>query len=288
LSREYLKALLEALLVTFLWSSSYILVKIGLNEIAPMTLVALRYITASIILVPLAIRKGLTLELHQHWPKFILLGFLGYAIAQGMQCVGLSYLPAVSVTFILNFTPLIILTLDYLIYRETPTKKQLVGVILVITGAYLYFNENLLFNPTGFAVTLISGVGWATYLILSKRFFKNQLVSPLSLTAFSMAAGTAMMSLTAYLTELPSEITLKGLTIILWLGLVNTAIAFFLWNRALQKLPAFEISILQNTMLIQIALMAWIILGEPLSNDKILAIILVFTGVLITQLQKAR
>ena len=288
MTRDHLKALLEALLVTFLWSSSYILVKMGLGEIGPITLVALRYITASVILLPLAVRRGLTPELRQHWPSFILLGLLGYTVAQGLQCVGLFHLPAVSVTFILNFSPLIVLALSYLLYREKPTGIQLAGVTLVITGAYLYFQGSLTYNTTGFTITLASGVGWAAYLVLSKRLFKNQQVTPLSLTAYSMAAGTTGMTLAALTMENIPEISLNGWTILLWLGLVNTALAFFLWNRALQRLTAFELSMLQNTMLIQIALLAWIFLGEPLTQDKLLPITLVFTGALITQLQKNR
>jgi len=49
-----LRAILEALLVTFLWSSSYILTKFGLTDIEPLTLVGLRYLVASIVLILIA------------------------------------------------------------------------------------------------------------------------------------------------------------------------------------------------------------------------------------------
>jgi len=52
------KAILEALLVTFLWSSSYIFTKFGLIDIQPLTLVGLRYLIASIVLVPIALSRG--------------------------------------------------------------------------------------------------------------------------------------------------------------------------------------------------------------------------------------
>jgi drug/metabolite transporter (DMT)-like permease len=68
----------------------------------------------------------------------------------------------------------------------------------------------------------------------------------------------------------------------------NTALAFFLWNHALQKLEAFEISILQNTMLVQISLLSWVFLGEPLTPRKGLSMLLVFAGVLLVQLKKLK
>ena len=74
----------------------------------------------------------------------------------------------------------------------------------------------------------------------------------------------------------------------LWLGVVNTAAAFFLWNHALQRVEAFEISILQNTMLIQIAILSVIFLGEKLTASKMLGMAAVFVGVLIVQLSSLR
>jgi len=58
LTRSRLSAVLEALLVTFLWSSSYVLVKIGLQEIRPLTLVAYRYAVASLLLLIIALSRG--------------------------------------------------------------------------------------------------------------------------------------------------------------------------------------------------------------------------------------
>jgi drug/metabolite transporter (DMT)-like permease len=74
--------------------------------------------------------------------------------------------------------------------------------------------------------------------------------------------------------------------IIIWLGTVNTAAAFFLWNHALQRLEAFEISVLQNTMLVQIAVLAWIFLGEEIPLAKVFPMVLVFCGALMVQFKR--
>jgi len=70
------------------------------------------------------------------------------------------------------------------------------------------------------------------------------------------------------------------------LGVVNTALAFFLWNHALQRLEAFEISVLQNTMLVQIAVLSWMFLGEQLTVAKLIPMALVFIGALVVQLRR--
>jgi drug/metabolite transporter (DMT)-like permease len=73
--------------------------------------------------------------------------------------------------------------------------------------------------------------------------------------------------------------------IIGWLAVVNTAFAFTLWNTALRTLNAFEAGVINNTMLIQVGILSWLFLDEPLSTRQILAMLLVVTGVIIVQLK---
>lgn len=289
LRRGRLLAVLEAYLVTFLWSSSYILVKIGLKQLPPLTLVALRYITASAVLIPLALMKGEgdLLRGAGSFLKLVFLGLSGIAIAQGLQCLGLFYLPAVSVTFILNFTPVIVLVLGVIFLQEHPTLPQLVGMGLVLVGAYMFFNAPLSADSlTGVLITLFSGLGWATYLVSSRFLFVKAKMNPLGLTAFSMVFGTLFLASASFAVEGLSSVSPLGWAIILWLGVVNTAIAFVLWNHALLRLEVFEISILQNTMLVQIALLSWLLLGEQLTLTKSISMALVFVGVLFVQLKR--
>jgi drug/metabolite transporter (DMT)-like permease len=289
LDRDHLIGILEASLVTFLWSSSYVLVKIGLNQLSPLTLVALRYVVASVITVPLALMRGgaSLVKDSKSLLKLVFLGLSGYTVAQGLQCLGLFYLPAVSVTFILSFTPVIVLVLGVVFLGEYPTRLQLCGMALVFLGAYLFFRAPLSgFGLIGVVITLLSGVGWGAYLVASRLLIDRDEIDPLGLTAFSMGSGTAVLAVAAFAVEGLSSVSLTGWGIILWLGVVNTALAFFLWNHALRRLEAFEISVLQNTMLAQIAILSWIFLGESLTLMKLIPMALVFVGALIVQLRK--
>lgn len=106
------------------------------------------------------------------------------------------------------------------------------------------------------------------------------------MTAFTMAFGTLFLAVAAYSVEGLSSVSLLGWAIIIWLGVFNTALAFFLWNHALVRLKVFEISILQNTMLVQIALLSWLLLGEQLTVAKSISMVLVFVGVLLVQFKR--
>jgi len=74
--------------------------------------------------------------------------------------------------------------------------------------------------------------------------------------------------------------------IIAWLAVVNTAFAFTLWNRTLRTLSAMESSILNNTMMFQIAVLAWLFLGEELGWAQVVGMVLAGAGTLVVQVRR--
>jgi len=79
-----------------------------------------------------------------------------------------------------------------------------------------------------------------------------------------------------------------GWMIIIWLAVVNTALAFTLWNKTLWILSAVESSIINNTMLVQIAVLAWLFLGERLAFSEVAGLILAMVGALMVQMTRAQ
>lgn len=67
--------------------------------------------------------------------SLIIAGVCRYTIAQGLQVVGLFYLPAVTTGFLLNFTPIFVLLFGTLFLGEKVSKIQLIGLIIAIAGA---------------------------------------------------------------------------------------------------------------------------------------------------------
>ncbi len=289
--RGHLVALMQGLLVTFLWSTSYVLVKIGLRNLSPLAFAAYRYILAStILLAALSLRgRGIHLAGKKDLPKLLFLGLSGYSVAQGLQFVGLYYLPVVTVSFLLNFTPIIVLVLSVVFMRVLPVRIQLGGMALSLVGAYLFFLAPLSsMDVVGVSWTLLSGVGWAAYMISVGEIMKGGRLSTSTTTALSMFFGAVPLLISAFLVEGLPVVSLWELAIILWLSVVNTAVAFSVWNHVLKKVRAFELSVLQNTMLIQTGILATIFLGETLTATKIAAMALVFIGVLLVQTAKPR
>ncbi|MGC8165164.1 EamA family transporter, partial [Salmonella enterica] len=73
-----------------------------------------------------------------------------------------------------------------------------------------------------------------------------------------------------------------------WLAVVNTAFAFTLWNLTLRTLSAMESSLINNAMLIQIPILAWLFLGEVITWQKGVGLLLAGAGIVLVQLKAGR
>ena len=290
MTRSHSIAVLEALFVTFLWSSSWVLIKFGLEEIPPLTFAGLRYSLAFLLLAPFvlgarALRSSLIGLSTVGWLRLIALGLLFYTLTQGAQFVGLVYLPAVTVSLFLSFTPALVALMGIPLLSENPAPKQWGGMLIYLIGALVYLlPAEIPLAAAGLAAAVIGLLANASSSILGRSVNREEHLHPLVVTVVSMGVG-ALVLLAVGLTSqgLPS-LSWKSWGLIVWLAAVNTALAFTLWNHTLRKLTAVESSLINNTMLIQIALLAWVFLDEPLSPKGVAGIILAAVGVLAVQL----
>lgn len=286
-----LKTILLALLVTFLWSTSFIIIKWELAEIPPLTFAGLRYSIAFICLLPFIFSKPRLKEIKKldkkNWQQLILLGILFYAFTQGAQFVGLSLLPAVTVSLLLNFTPVIVAVLAIFIISEKPTPLQWSGVILFLLGILIYFYPIVFINKEliGLMVVALGVLANALSAILGRSINRTGIISPLTITIISMGTGSLILLASGIALQGMPRLSSENIYYLLWLAAVNTAFAFTLWNFTLRSLTAMESSIINGTMLIQIAILAFIFLGEDITIKEILGLMLASLGAVLVQLK---
>jgi drug/metabolite transporter (DMT)-like permease len=94
-----------------------------------------------------------------------------------------------------------------------------------------------------------------------------------------MSSGAIALMIAGVAVEGVPAISTRAWLIIAWLAVVNTAWAFTLWNRSLQQLSATESAAINNTMLIQIGLLAWLFLDETPGLLDIVGMVAVSVGV---------
>ncbi len=284
-------AVLQALFVTFLWSTSWVLIKFGLQDIPALTFAGLRYFLAFLVLLPFFFRSGQA-RAARHITRrdlglLILLGLLFYTITQGSQFVALDLIPATNFSVLLNGTALIVAILGILLLHEYLTRRQWGGMVVFLAGVALFFFPYR-FPPgaaLGYLVAVVHILATSFSSILGREINRQRTLPPLTITAVSMGIGSIVLLGTGLALEPAPRLNLQSWLIVIWLAVVNTAFAFTLWNHTLRTLTATESSVINNTMLIQIALLAWIFLGEALTPLQIGALALVALGALLVQLR---
>lgn len=285
------KAILQALFVTFLWASSWVFIKFGLQDnLPPLTFAGLRYCLAFLVLLPLVLsnpaqRQVLTSLSRTAWMRLALLGLTLYTLTQGAQFVGLSLLPAATLTLLLSFTPIVVALMSARRGDESPAAAQWGGMLLSALGAAVYFYPLAL--PAGQALGVVVGlIGLLANAIsssLGRSINRGGGLSPLLVTTASMGIGGVILLVVGVATQGFGELGPRQWAIVAWLAVVNTAAAFTLWNYTLRTLTAVESSVINNLMLPQIAILAWIFLGESLTQRQIAGLVLVGVGTLVVQ-----
>ena len=284
------RAVLQALFVTFLWSTSWVLIKWGLQEIPPLTFAGLRYAIAACVLLPgLWRRRSEVAALTGiQWIELLVLGLVFYALTQGGQFLTLKYLDAIPFSLILSFTPLLVAGAGTFTLRERPTRLQWIGLAATLIGAALYFGPSNPFRGAGLGF-LLAGLTLCANTVsslLGRVVNRRCTVSPIVVTTVSMGFGALLLLGAGLGTQGLPGLTAKGWGIVVWLALVNTAFAFTLWNRTLRVLSATESSVINNTMLVQIAILAWLFLGEKPGWLEIVGLVAVAGGTLLVQLRR--
>jgi drug/metabolite transporter (DMT)-like permease len=267
------------------------LIKFGLDDIPPLTFAGLRYAIAFLCLLPFLVYPAHSAPLRRltgsDWLRLMLLGVLFYAVTQGAQFLALAYLPAVMTSLLLNFTTVAVALMGLVVLAERPTLFQWSGVVVNIMGILIYFYPVNLPPAQIFGIIVaVTGVlANAGSALLGRRVNRSGDIPPLVVTVVSMGVGATLLLATGIVAQGFPRLGLTSWFIIGWLAVVNTALAFTLWNATLRALSAVESSIINSTMLIQIALLAWLFLGERLTWQEALGMILAGLGVLMVQLR---
>ena len=291
-SSPRLQAILQALVVTFLWSTSWVLIKQSIHEIPPLLFAGLRYTIAALVLLPILLKyKKVIRELSlSQWGMLAVLGLVFYTFTQGGQFMTLKHLDAIPFSLLLNFTAPIVAILGIFLLQENPSLLQWLGILIFLIGVGVYFFPLALSNGStlGFILAGFTVLANVAAALLGRSINRQKAIPPVVVTAISMNIGAVGLMAAGLSVEIFPKISPGNWAVIGWLAVINTALAFTLWNKSLQILSAVELTIINNTMLIQITLLAWLFLGESLSFKAVIGLLLASVGVFFANYKPAK
>ncbi len=185
----------QALLVTFLWSTSWVLIKIGLREIPALGFAGLRYGIAFLMLLPVVLRRpdlrraAASLS-RADWLRLSGLGLVFYLATQGAQFLALAHLPATALSLVLSFTPAVVAFGGSPLLGERPRSLQWLGLAVALAGAALYLLPVAVpLHTVGLAAAGVGLLANAASSLLGRDINREGRLDPWLVTIVSMGFG---------------------------------------------------------------------------------------------------
>jgi drug/metabolite transporter (DMT)-like permease len=279
--------LLCGLTAASIWGGMYVVSKVVLEVIPPFALLALRLILGAVTLgIVIALRKNNIFTKRQFIDSF-LVGIVGYGISLGFQFVGTKLSTASNGALVTSATPAFVLLFAPYLLGERTTKRGVIalavaslGVIAVIDPRTANFSSSLFMGNLSL---LAAALTWALYSVLVRKVAQSV---DLLISSAVMLVGGIPSSILFGIFEVNrqgiGEITFGIVLGILFLGIVSTAIAMFLWNYAFAKLPATIASLTFFAQPVVGTLLGWFFLGEKITPLFLLGGILIGMGLIMS------
>jgi drug/metabolite transporter (DMT)-like permease len=243
MQKHSLLGLIAGLAAASIWGGMYVVSKVVLEVIPPFALLTMRLVLGIIALgVVIAFRPKAALTRQQFWQIF-LVGFVGYGISLGFQFVGTKLSTASNGSLVTSATPAFVLLFAPFLLGEKTTTRRLVALAISTLGVIAVIDpRNAELSPSlfwGNLSLLAAALTWALYSVLVRKV--SQTGDLLTASAIMLAGGIPSSLLLGFFevrAQGIGEITLGVFGGILFLGIISTAIAMFMWNYAFAELPA--------------------------------------------------
>lgn len=266
-----------------IWGGMYVVSKVVLEVIPPFALITLRLVLGILVLwIIVALRGGIGFTRRQTL-QVVAVGWVGYGVSLGFQFVGTKLSTASNGALVTSSTPAFVLLFAAWLLSETVTRRRLValgvsslGVLAVIDPRAARLSPDLFWGNLSLVAAAIT---WALYSVLIRKVTRNLDTLPVSLVAFW---GGLLITIPAGAWEISTQgagpITPGIIAGILFLGIISTALAMFLWNYAFATLEAGVASLTLFAQPVVGATLGALFLGERLTPLFILGGILIGTG----------
>ena len=279
-------SILGALII---WSSSFVAIKIAYETFPPITLGAVRFVVATLILGALTLLPKNRVKLEKKDVGTVALsGLMGITLYAVLQNIAMQWTSASSATLIIASYPAITLLLESLIYKVKMNVFKIIGILIAIVGvvilSYVKADTRQQGELLGVVLLLVAGIAWAFYNFLTKKVVNRY--PSISLLFYQTLFGAIFMAPLALFERgdwaAPTALTFS---MMLFLGLFCSVLAFLLYNNGLKKLPASSVTSMLNLVPIFGVFFSWVLLGEQVSLRKVIGGVVIIAGVMISARQ---
>jgi O-acetylserine/cysteine efflux transporter len=274
-----------ALIVILLWGLNFVVIKVGLKEVPPFLLGALRFLLVAFPAILFLPRPKVALKWLLAYAMTISLGqfaFLFSAMSVGM--------PAGLASLVLQAQAFFTVGLSALVFGDKLRASNVSGMLVASIGLVLLGSASISASGSavtlaGFALTLCAALSWSCGNVINKKIGPTSVLSMVAWSALIPIGPFLLLSFafegSAAISHSLTHLSLSSLLAIAYLALAATLIGYSLWGHLLSSLPTHMVAPL--TLLVPVIGLsaAWLLLGEALAPLQIIGAAIVMLGLLI-------
>ncbi len=271
--------------LSIVWGLTWLAIRIGLDDLPPVTFAGLRFLVAALVLWPAVFVKETSLPRDKGaWSIIAGTAFLTIAIPYSLQFWGQQYVPSGLAAVMFATVPLFTIVFAHLSIPNDPfTFPRLGGVILGIVGVALVFSDQLQAESSlavwGCLGFLFGAATHAIAQVLIKS--RGREIEPLAIASGQIAVGALVLCILGISIEgNPFEIewTVRALLSLAYLSLIGSALAFFLLYWLLRHVKVTTVTSMALIHPVVAVFAGWVVLNERLGWTVMLGTGCVLSG----------
>ncbi|PWE28896.1 EamA family transporter [Maritimibacter sp. 55A14] len=285
-----IRAILMGLAFATMWSSAFASARIIVQDMPPLSALALRFLISGLLAVAIAYAMGQRARLSRpQWGATVLFGVCQNALYLGLNFVAMQWIEAGLAAIIASTMPLLVAAASWLIFRERLPALGIIGLFAGFSGVAIIMGDRL----TGGVDTLgvifcLIGVLALTFATLSVRGASAG-GNLLMVVGLQMLVGSAVLTVPALALE-SWEVTWHPVLIaaFVYTTLIPGLAATFVWFLLVGRIGATRAATFHFLNPFLGVAIAAILLGEALGPHDILGVTIIMGGILAVQLSRQR
>ncbi len=281
----------KLLMTAFFWGGTFVAGRVLADSAGPYSAAFIRFAVASFFLcvITCKIEGRLPRIGRKQFLNLFLLGMTGVFAYNVFFFKGLKLISAGRAAVIIANNPIIISVLSAIVFKEKLGFLKISGILISVSGAVIALSKG---NPAqlfaagpGVGDLIIFGcvLSWAAYSLIGKTVMES--FSPMASVACSSAIGAVCLFIPACIEGMLSDIftySLADWISLVYLGIFGTVVGFVWYYEGIKTIGPARASIFINFVPLSAIVLAFVILGEPVSLSLLMGVILVITGVFLT------
>lgn len=277
------------ILATLFWAISFIWFKIANETYRPLTIIYFRLIISVVLLTLFLYFTGRFEKIRKKdWKFFLLMSFFEpflYFIGESM---GLTFVSSTTASVIIATIPIFAAVGGWIIYNERLKVINYAGIALSLAGVIIFVLDSsgaLRLDPRGLALLFLAVVSASGYTLILKKLAGNY--HPIYIVNVQNIIGAILFLPVILVFEFEHitnfEFNSRSFIAVVELAVFGSCGAFILFGFAVRKLGVTRANVFSNLIPVFTAILAFIILKDRLSSQNIIGMVIVITGLFLSQ-----